>query len=183
MAERLTRIYTRTGDDGSTGLGDGRRLAKDDPRIEALGCVDELNSLLGMTAAQGTGKPREQLQRVQHRLFELGAELAQPGVRRIRASDVAWLERCLDEWNSELPALREFILPGGGLPAASCHFARAVCRRAERRLVRLARTEPVNAATLSYLNRLSDLLFVLARILTRQTGGTETSWQPEQPES
>jgi cob(I)alamin adenosyltransferase len=181
MSNRLTRIYTRTGDDGTTGLADGARVPKDSLRVEAMGEVDELNSVLGLVIHfAGAGAPAE-LSQVQHRLFEVGAELALPGQTRIARSDVTALEQALDHHNAALPPLREFILPGGDAAAAHCHLARSLCRRAERRLVRLAREESVNPDTLRYLNRLSDLLFVLARVLARRDGGSEAFWQPGRP--
>jgi len=178
MSDRLTRIYTRTGDDGTTGLADGSRLPKDHLRIEVLGCVDELNSQLGLLSAHAPGEPNEQLRVIQNRLFDLGAELAAPGARRLSGQDVTWLEQRLDADSAGLPPLREFILPGGGLAATHCHLARSVCRRCERRLVALARAEAINPSTLHYMNRLSDLLFVLARVLARQAGEAENFWQP-----
>jgi cob(I)alamin adenosyltransferase len=178
MSNRLTSIYTRKGDDGTTGLADGTRLPKDHLRIEVLGGVDELNSQLGLAAPHADGEPREQIRVIQNRLFDLGAELAIPGARRLSERDVAWLEQRLDAHNAALPPLREFILPGGGLASAHCHLARAVCRRCERHLVCLAREEAINTSALHYLNRLSDLLFVLARVLARQTGGDEVFWEP-----
>jgi len=178
MGDRLTRIYTRTGDEGSTGLASGTRLPKDHPRIEALGCIDELNSLIGLTLAQNAWEIAQILAPVQHQLFELGAELAQPGAIRILPRHVTGLEASIDAWNARLPPLREFVLPGGNPAAASCHLARAVCRRAERRLVGLATIEPCNHESLRYLNRLSDFLFAAARVLARTTG-SETLWQPE----
>lgn len=182
MSDRLTRIYTRTGDDGSTGLADGTRLSKDSPRVEALGCLDELNSLLGLVAAFAGAPPLPELHRIQNQLFELGAELALPAEQRTCAADVKWLEGVLDTRNAELPTLKEFILPGGNAAASHCHLARAVCRRTERGLVRLACNERVNPQTLRYINRLSDLLFVLARVLARREGGGgEVFWQPGTP--
>ncbi len=176
MGHRLTRIYTRTGDDGSTGLADGTRVDKDSARVEAMGAVDELNSLIGLLLAHCTsGSVTDCLIRVQHDLFDLGAELAVPGRSIITDAQVQRLEECLDRLNAELPPLLEFILPGGGLAAATCHLARSVCRRAERRLVTLARAGQLNPAARRYLNRLSDLLFVVARVLTQ---GAETYWQP-----
>jgi cob(I)alamin adenosyltransferase len=180
MSDRLTRIYTRTGDDGTTGLGDGKRLAKDQLRIEVLGCLDELNAAIGLVCVYAGEGPRE-LARIQNQLFELGAELAVPGTQRITDSDVSWLELALDEHNGKLPPLREFILPGGGKASAHCHLARALCRRAERRLVSLARDERLHPTALRYLNRLSDLLFVLARVLARRDGHREVFWQPGAP--
>jgi cob(I)alamin adenosyltransferase len=179
MTDRLTRIYTRRGDDGTTRLADGSQLPKDHPRVEALGCLDELSSLIGIVIAHtGSAAPPE-LTEVQHRLFELGAELAVPGAVRIRAQDITRVEAALDRHNANLPSLKEFILPGGDLAAAHCHLARSVCRRTERRLVKLGHIEQLNPETLRFLNRLSDLLFVLARVLARRDGGKEVYWQPE----
>lgn len=178
MTDRLTRIYTRRGDDGTTGLADGTRLSKDHPGIEVLGCLDEVNSLIGLVRSEAGADAPGELSRIQNQLFELGAELAAPGARRIREQDVSWLEQALDAYNASLPPLREFILPGGGRAAACCHLARSVCRRAERRLVRLARDEEVNPQALRYLNRLSDLLFVAARVLARRDDAGEVFWQP-----
>jgi cob(I)alamin adenosyltransferase len=178
MTDRLTRIYTRTGDDGTTGLADGTRVPKDHLRIEVLGCLDELNSILGLVVAQAQPDVPAELSRIQNGLFDLGSEIAVPASETIRADDVDWLETVLDEYNAAMPPLREFVLPGGGTAASACHLARAVCRRTERRLVQLAAGERVNAQTLRYLNRLSDLLFVLARVLARREGGGEVLWQP-----
>ena len=183
MSLRLTRITTRTGDDGTTGLADGTRLPKDSLRIEVLGCLDELNSHLGLVALHAGPAVPEEITGAQHRLFELGAEMALPGQERVRARDVVALERALETGNAELPPLREFVLPGGNAAAAHCHLARAVCRRTERRLVQLARAEGVNPQSLRYLNRLSDLLFVLARVLARRDGGREVLWQPGAPDA
>ncbi|PLY16131.1 MAG: ATP:cob(I)alamin adenosyltransferase [Sedimenticola sp.] len=182
MGYRLSKIYTRTGDDGTTGLGDGRRVEKDSPRIEVIGCVDELNSLLGVLVAQQPPKQlADILTQVQHRLFDIGGELAMPGYQAITEESVTYLEQRLDELNAELPPLKEFILPGGSLQAASCHHARAVCRRTERRASHLAgiEGEEISAALLKYLNRLSDLLFVMARVLARSNGGSEVYWSKE----
>ena len=179
MAKRLTRIYTRTGDKGTTGLGDGSRLDKDAPRIEAIGAVDELNSLLGMLLAQSVPGPvRESLSLVQNDLFDLGGQISVPGRDTGFSGDyVERLERDLDALNADLPPLENFILPGGGQAASTCHLARAVCRRAERRLVTLGRDESLPLPLIAYLNRLSDLLFVVARILGRNDQG-EVLWQP-----
>jgi cob(I)alamin adenosyltransferase len=179
VGNRLSKIYTRTGDDGTTGLGDGSRVPKDDPRVEAYGCVDECNSAIGVVLAV-TGLPadiHELLTGVQHELFDLGGELCIPGHRAIHAEHVLALEQALDRFNERLPPLKEFILPGGGTAAAACHLARATCRRAERRAWTLARVEPVAPEPLQYLNRLSDLLFVLARVLARQESGSEVLWK------
>lgn len=183
MPNRLTRICTRTGDDGTTGLADGTRLAKDSPRIEAIGALDELNSLLGVLLAQGVSGPmRTTLVEVQHRLFDLGGELSLPGRTLLFAEAVAGLDQALDRLNAPLPPLREFVLPGGPPAAAHCHQARTVCRRAERRLVQLSRAEEVGPDALKFLNRLSDLLFVMARTLARSAGAPEVGWsKPESP--
>jgi len=179
VGNRLSKIYTRTGDDGTTGLGDGSRVPKDGPRVEAYGCVDECNSAIGVVLAV-TGLPadiRELLTGVQHELFDLSGELCIPGHRAIEAGQVLALEQALDRFNERLPPLKEFILPGGGTAAAACHLARATCRRAERRAWTLARIETVAPEPLQYLNRLSDLLFVLARVLARQESGSEVLWK------
>jgi cob(I)alamin adenosyltransferase len=181
LGNRLSKIYTRTGDDGTTGLGDGSRVAKDDPRVEAYGCVDETNSAIGILLAV-PGLPADVAQlltRVQHELFDLGGELCIPGHRAIEASQVQALEETLDAFNERLPPLKEFILPGGGPAAAACHLARAICRRAERRAWTLARAQAVAPEPLKYLNRLSDLLFVLARVLARHENGSEVLWKHE----
>lgn len=181
MGNRLSRIYTRTGDDGSTGLGDGSRVAKDAPRVAAYGTVDELNSTLGMVlACEGLpGDVREALTQVQHDLFDLGGELCIPGMAMIQDGDIGRLEEVLDGFNDPLPPLKDFILPGGGMAASCCHLARTVCRRAEREVVALARGEPVRPQAARYLNRLSDLLFVLCRVLARASGHGEVLWQHE----
>jgi cob(I)alamin adenosyltransferase len=175
LGNRLSKIYTRTGDDGTTGLGDGSRVPKDGVRVEAYGAVDEANSAIGVILAV-PGVPPDVaglLTRVQHELFDLGGELCIPGHRAIVAEQVAALEEALDAFNERLPPLKEFILPGGGPAAAACHVARTVCRRAERRAWTLARAEAVAPEPLQYLNRLSDLLFVLARVLARHESGSE----------
>lgn len=179
MGNRLSRIYTRTGDDGTTGLGDGSRVQKDALRVEAYGSVDEANSALGVVLAVAAIPERVArcLTEVQHDLFDLGGELCIPGHRMVDAERIAWLERTLDELNEELPPLKDFILPGGGPAAAACHVARAVTRRAERRVWSLARAEAVNPEVPKYLNRLSDLLFVIARVLARHENGAEVLWR------
>jgi cob(I)alamin adenosyltransferase len=179
MGNRLSRIYTRTGDDGTTGLGDGTRVPKDSLRVEAYGTVDELNSAIGVLLATPGIPPAVEacLTDVQHELFDLGGELCIPGHQAITAAQVTRLERSLDELNDSLPPLKEFILPGGGPAAAACHLARAIARRAERRVWTLAGTEKVSAEVTSYLNRLSDLLFVLARVLARHERGVEVLWR------
>lgn len=181
MGNRVSRVYTRTGDDGTTGLGDGKRVPKDAARVEAYGTVDELNSSIGVLLACD-GVPddiRELLVHIQHALFDLGGELCVPGMETIHDADVTGLEHTLDHYNADLPRLKEFILPGGGMAAAQCHIARTVCRRAERRVVTLAHTETVRPEARRYLNRLSDLLFVLARVLARASGHGEVMWDHE----
>ncbi|MDX1381688.1 MAG: cob(I)yrinic acid a,c-diamide adenosyltransferase [Xanthomonadales bacterium] len=178
MGKRLSKIYTRTGDKGMTGLGDGTRVDKDSGRVEAYGTVDELNSAIGMVlAADLPGPVSECLTRVQHELFDLGGELCLPGTEMIPDAYVDQLEADLDAMNADLPALDDFILPGGSESAARCHLARCVCRRAERRVVALAHEQPVNDASIRYLNRLSDLLFVAARVISRADGGSEVLWK------
>jgi cob(I)alamin adenosyltransferase len=179
MGYRLSKIYTRTGDDGTTGLGDGSRVPKDDPRVEAFGSVDELNCALGVVlAAHDLPQPvRDCLTGVQHELFDLGGELCIPGHRLITSEHVGRLEQTLDALNASLPPLEDFILPSGGPATAACHVARAVSRRAERRVWTLARTESVGPEAARYLNRLSDLLFVIARILVRHERGAEVLWR------
>jgi len=180
VGNRLSKIYTRTGDDGTTGLGDGTRVAKDSARVASYGTVDELNSVIGVVLAQEIpDSVRETLVQVQHDLFDLGGELCIPGMAMIHADDIDRLETTLDGFNADLPPLKDFILPGGGAAAAHCHVARTVCRRAEREVVALARGETVRAEAIRYLNRLSDLLFVIARVLTRASGHGEVLWQHE----
>lgn len=182
MGHRLSKIYTRTGDDGSTGLGDGSRTAKDSLRIEAIGVLDELNSQIGAVLAEELPPAvRACLTEVQQELFDLGGELSIPGRASLNDAVIGRLEKVLDELNAGLPWLKEFILPGGARAAAQCHVARAVCRRAERRLVALSRAEQVSATALKYLNRLSDLLFVMCRIINRHQGQADVLWQPERP--
>ncbi len=172
-------IYTRTGDQGDTGLASGERRSKDDARLEAIGTVDELNSVLGLLAAHDLPEPLAQaVTRIQHRLFDLGAELARPGAQVLDSACVSELESLIDRLEAELPPLTRFILPGGHPSAALAHLARTVCRRAERRLVRLHRLEAQNPASLAFLNRLSDLLFVLARTLNRHHGLDDVFWTP-----
>ena len=179
MGNRLSRIYTRTGDDGTTGLGDGHRVRKDDARVEAYGTVDEANSVIGMILCV-PGLPGEVascLTEIQHDLFDLGGELCIPGTSVVKAERIAQLEQVLDAFNDPLPALKDFILPGGGPAAAACHLARCVVRRAERRVWTLAANETVNPEVPKYLNRLSDLLFVIARVLARHEHGSEVLWR------
>jgi cob(I)alamin adenosyltransferase len=178
MGNRLSKIFTRTGDDGSTGLGDGTRVPKDSARVAAYGTVDEANSAIGVVLAQALPDAiRNDLTTIQHQLFELGGELCIPGHAAIGDADVSRLEQILDRYNADLPPLKDFILPGGGAAAAFCHLARTVTRRAERETVTLSRDEAVRPEAVRYLNRLSDLLFVLARVLARASGHGEVLWQ------
>ena len=177
MGHRLSKIYTKTGDDGTTGLGDGTRVAKDSARVAAYGTVDEANSTIGLVlAAELPEDVRTLLTTVQHQLFDLGGELCIPGHAAIFDADIEALERALDGYNGDLPPLKDFILPGGGEAAARCHLARTVVRRAERETVTLARHDAVRPEAIRYLNRLSDLLFVLARVLARASGHGEVLW-------
>ena len=176
----LNRIYTKTGDDGTTALGSGERRPKYDLRIAAYGTVDEANSCIGvLLAAELPDDVRELLVRIQHQLFDLGGELCIPGHSAIFDADIEALEAQVDHYNHDLPPLKEFILPGGGIAAARCHVARTVVRRAERRTVELARLESVRPQPVHYLNRLSDLLFVLCRVLARASGHGEVLWKHE----
>jgi len=182
MGNRLSKIYTRTGDDGTTGLGDGSRTDKDGLRVAAYGTTDELNSVLGLLLAHGVPEAvHKVLHEIQHHLFDLGGELCIPGHQAIVQSHIDWLEESLDHFNDDLPALRDFILPGGSIAASQCHVARTVCRRAERLVVSLMRQEEVPPFSMKYLNRLSDLLFVIARVLARAEGGSEVLWQKDRP--
>jgi cob(I)alamin adenosyltransferase len=179
MGNRLSKIYTRTGDDGSTGLGDGNRVRKDHARVEAYGTVDEANSAIGMVLSV-PALPAEIsrcLTGIQHDLFDLGGELCIPGTSVINAAQITQLETMLDGFNEPLPALKDFILPGGGPAASACHLARTIVRRAERRVWTLAEIEAVNPEVPMYLNRLSDLLFVIARVLARHETGSEVLWR------
>ena len=178
MGHRLSKIYTRTGDSGTTGLGDGKRVEKDSLRVEAVGTIDELNCLVGTVLAhQSSFEIKKCLTEVQHDLFDLGGELCIPGHSIMRPEYTVRLENWLDSFNTELPPLKEFILPGGNSAAAQCHLARAVCRRAERRVTSLKHQESINEEALIYLNRLSDLLFVIARALVRNEQSDEVLWQ------
>ena len=181
MGNRLSKIYTRTGDDGSTGLGDGQRVGKDSLRVQAYGNADELNSHIGHLLALGAPQSVSAvLACVQHHLFDIGSELCVPEMVSIEQALVDWLEGRLDEINAELPYLKEFILPGGNQAAAVCHVARTVCRRTERDVIALSRVESVNPVSIKYLNRLSDYLFVAAREILRSAGAAEVCWQPHQ---
>lgn len=179
MGKRLSKIYTRTGDDGTTGLGDGSRVPKDSLRVEAYGTVDEANSAIGVVLAVESvpDNLREILTEIQHDLFELGGELCIPGHSAVRDEFIERLETTLDSLNAELPYLEEFILPGGGPSAAACHLARTIVRRAERVTTALAREDTVRPEAIRYLNRLSDLLFVIARVLSRAEQGQEVLWR------
>jgi cob(I)alamin adenosyltransferase len=180
MGHRLSKITTRTGDSGETGLGDGSRLAKDSPRIAVLGDIDELNSALGLVLAEDLPEPLSQVLRdVQQDLFDLGGEISIPGHSMVTEAQVARLEQALESWNRDLAPLKEFILPGGSRAAAGAHLARTVCRRAERSVVALGRRETVSVAIRQYLNRLSDLLFVAGRALNRHAGRSDVQWRHE----
>jgi len=180
MGHRLSRIVTRTGDDGSTGLGDGSRVGKDSLRVQALGDVDELNSVVGVLLAEALPEGVSQrLLAVQHDLFDLGSELAVPGHAALKAEHVEMLEHWVSEMNAELPMLKEFILPGGSRQAALAHQARSVCRRAERSVVGAARESEIAHEARQYLNRLSDVLFVLARHLNKALAVPDVLWQPQ----
>lgn len=178
MGNRLTRITTRTGDKGATGLGDGSRVDKDHPRIEAIGDIDELNSVLGLLLSHQLPKDiHHSLSEIQQTLFDIGGELCLPGKSDFPSEPVAHLEKQIEMYNATLTPLREFILPGSTEASARCHLARAVCRRAERHIVALAHAEPINENILAYVNRLSDLLFVISRVLTRLGNGREIYWR------
>lgn len=181
MGNRLTKIYTRAGDKGETGLGDGRRVPKDHPRVEAMGEVDTLNSQLGVLLAglaeAGISEVSEVLAPCQHRLFDLGGELAMPSYQALNALEVERLERAIDVWNEELGPLKNFILPGGSALVAQAHVCRSVARAAERRCQQLNAVEPLEGVGLAYINRLSDLLFVAARIIGRRQGVDEVLWR------
>jgi cob(I)alamin adenosyltransferase len=178
MGHRLSRIVTRTGDAGTTGLGDGSRVSKDSPRIEAIGSIDELNSTVGVILAESLPADiAALLTDIQHDLFDLGGELSIPGHAAITSAHVERLEAAVERYNADLPPLKEFILPGGTRAAALMHVARTVCRRAERAVVALATKDALSPASRMYLNRLSDLLFVVARALNRAAGAPDVLWQ------
>ena len=180
MGHRLSKITTRTGDAGETGLGDGSRVSKASLRVQALGDIDELNSALGVLLAEELPSPvREALLDVQHALFDLGGEVSIPGHALLGEPQVARLEQCIADWNGELSPLKEFILPGGTRAAAAAHLARTVCRRAERSLVALGEKERVGEPARRYLNRLSDLLFVAGRLVNRAAGRGDVQWRHE----
>jgi len=186
MGFRLSKIYTRTGDKGETGLGDGRRVPKDHPRIEAIGEVDTLNSQVGLLLAgliehsasqPGLNELIEVLEPCQHRLFDLGGELAMPEYQALNATEIERLEAAIDRWNEELGPLENFILPGGSSLIAQAHICRSLARSAERRCQQLNALEPLAGAGLAYINRLSDLLFVAARLIAKRQGIAEILWQ------
>jgi cob(I)alamin adenosyltransferase len=180
MGHRLSKIVTKTGDAGTTGLGDGTRVGKDSARIAAIGDVDELNSTLGVLLVEDLpAAVRDVLVSVQHDLFDLGGELSIPGYTAVTDDHVARLEAEVERFNAELPPLKEFVLPGGSRAAAQAHVSRTVCRRAERALVHLAAESPVGDPVRRYLNRLSDLLFVLGRWLNRHAGRSDVLWEKE----
>jgi cob(I)alamin adenosyltransferase len=177
MGYRLSKITTRTGDAGETGLGDGSRVPKDSPRINALGEVDELNSALGVLLTEPLSERlRDAVTAIQHDLFDLGSEIAVPGYTAVSDAHIARVETLIEQLNAELPPLKEFILPGGARPAALAHLARTVCRRAERTLIALAHAETVSPLPRIYLNRLSDLLFIVGRIANREAGQGDVLW-------
>ena len=180
MGKRLTKIYTKTGDNGTTGLSDGSRVGKDHSRINVIGTIDELNSVIGLVISTLSDKTtQELLSKIQHKLFNIGGELSLPGHSLLEDSDTTWLEEQLDSLNSELQPLKDFILPGGCQAAACCHVARSVCRRAERELVTLNNEEEVSPHIMRYINRLSDLLFVLARFINKQENVEDILWQTD----
>lgn len=180
MGHRLSKIYTKTGDDGTTGLSDGSRIPKHDPRVEAMGAVDELNSVIGVMLTETLpSKVQDCLHQVQHRLFDVGGELSMPGHTLVKTEHVDALEHVLDQLNADLTPLKEFILPGGSRAGALCHLARTTCRRAERRVALLAQSGPVAPPVTQYLNRLSDLLFVVARAINQAAGERDVLWRHE----
>ncbi len=178
MGNRLSKIYTRTGDDGTTGLGDGSRIAKNSLRVNALGDVDELNAVLGILQTEPLeASIHAVIETIQHDLFDMGGELCMPGYTLVKPERVAALEAQLDIWNDDLAPLKEFILPGGSRAAAYCHLARTVCRRAERAIYALDEKESLNPCILQYINRLSDMLFVLCRVLNKYAGVNDVLWR------
>lgn len=180
MGNRLSKIYTRTGDDGTTGLGDGSRINKDSLRVDAMGDVDELNSIIGIMMTETVPDILvATLTQIQHDLFNLGGEICIPGYVILQQSQIEDLEEAIDTLNDDLEPLKEFILPGGTKTSAYCHLARTVCRRAERKLIELHRSEKVTDVSLQYLNRLSDLLFVMCRTINKEAGVTDVLWKNE----
>ncbi|MBC7470092.1 MAG: cob(I)yrinic acid a,c-diamide adenosyltransferase [Ramlibacter sp.] len=180
MGKRLTQIATRTGDNGTTGLGDNTRVSKDSLRVHAMGDVDELNSQIGVLLCEHMpNEVRALLVEIQHQLFNLGGELSIPGFELLKAEALLALDQALEHYNSELPKLQEFILPAGNRAASQAHVCRTVARRAERAVVALGAAEAVKETPRQYLNRLSDLMFVLARVLNRMNGGDDVYWKSE----
>jgi len=180
MTNRLTKIYTRTGDQGKTGLADGSRVDKFNSRIESLGNIDELNSIIGVLLTEKLPNDKKEiLNKIQHDLFDIGGELSIPNHMKINDKKISFLENTLDSMNKELPPLKEFILPGGSKVSSYCHLARTVCRRVERNLFKLAQTDKVNEASLKYINRLSDMLFVLARFLNKTNKFNDVLWKKD----
>lgn len=178
MGNRLSKIYTRTGDDGTTGLADGERVPKTSARIEAMGAIDELNSVIGLLVSESESQPLlTLLSNIQHSLFDLGGELSLPNEQLLSGKTVDKIEQSLDSMNEMLPPLKEFVLPGGSRAAALCHQARSVCRRAERRMLSLGMQEEISQESSKYLNRLSDLLFVMARMLNQQSNKPDVFWK------
>ena len=178
MGNRLSKIATRTGDKGTTGLGDGSRVDKDSVRVHAMGDVDELNSQIGLLLCEAMpDEMREELVMIQHDLFDLGGELCIPGYQMIKEEHVERLDALLEKYNATLPALTEFILPAGSRAASIAHVCRTVCRRAERAIVTLGKAETIHEHPRQYVNRLSDLMFVLARVLNRFAGGSDVLWR------
>jgi len=180
MSNRINSIYTKTGDDGTTALANGERIDKSSIRVEVMGNIDELNSLIGVLAASGIQDDISgYLLNIQHRLFDIGGEIAIPGNAINAPTSVERLEELIETYNNDLPALKEFVLPGGSLSASICHLARSVCRRSERSLVELSHSEYINPESLKYINRLSDLLFVFARTLNQEKDAKEILWDSE----
>ncbi len=180
IGNRISGVTTCTGDDGTTGLADGSRINKDDLRIECIGDIDELNSSIGVLIASGVSDDiAGYLLNIQHRLFDLGGELSSPKQAMIQPDSVRRLEELIETYREDLPTLKEFILPGGNMQGSLCHLARSICRRAERKVIALSRDEYVNPVTVTYLNRLSDLLFIFARDLVLKKGGKEVYWESE----
>jgi len=180
MGNRLSKIATRTGDKGTTGLGDGSRIAKDALRVHAMGDVDELNSQIGVLLCEDMPEQmKQELFSIQHDLFDMGGELCIPGYTMITDTQVERLDALLEKYNADLPPLKDFILPGGSRAAAIANVCRTVCRRAERAIVSVGNAETINDAPRQYMNRLSDLLFVLSRVLNRYAGGSDVLWEKE----
>lgn len=184
MKNRLSKIYTRGGDTGQTSLGTGARIPKDDMRVESYGSVDELNSSMGVLGSHlENTNIQDEVIHIQNTLFDLGGELCIPESTVINPEDVQWLEERIDHYNNDLPPLKEFVLPGGTKAQSFCHLSRTIARRTERKLVTLSRQENINKETIAYINRLSDYLFVLTRVLAREPGGREILWQRRNPKN